>query len=93
MYCFTAACQASGALVDLFVEDPSCRVFLSTDTGGVGLNLQNAAAVVINMDLPWNPAVLEQRIGRVYRLGQHRSDLKVPISQAVQHLDAALTNL
>jgi len=46
-------------------------VFLSTDAGGVGLNLQNASAV-INMDLPWNPAVLEQRIGRIHRLGQHR---------------------
>jgi hypothetical protein len=47
-------------------------VFLSTDAGGVGLNLQHAAAVVINMDLPWNPAVLEQRIGRVHRMGQSR---------------------
>ncbi len=62
-----------GAIVDRFHNDPACRVFLSTDAGGVGLNLQHAAAVVINMDLPWNPAVLEQRIGRVYRLGQSRS--------------------
>jgi superfamily II DNA/RNA helicase len=46
-------------------------VFLSTDAGGVGLNLQNASTVV-NMDLPWNPAVLDQRVGRVHRLGQHR---------------------
>jgi len=56
-------------LVDRFREDPKCRVFLSTDAGGVGLNLQHAA-VVFNMDIPWNPAVLEQRIGRVHRLGQ-----------------------
>ena len=62
-----------GALVDRFREDPGCRVFLSTDAGGVGLNLQHAASTIINMDLPWNPAVLEQRIGRVYRLGQARS--------------------
>jgi superfamily II DNA/RNA helicase len=61
-----------GALVDRFNNDPACRVFLSTDAGGVGLNLQHAAAVVVNMDLPWNPAVLEQRIGRVHRLGQTR---------------------
>ncbi len=54
-----------------FKEDPKCRVFLSTDAGGVGLNLQNASTVV-NMDLPWNPAILDQRIGRVHRLGQHR---------------------
>ena len=59
------------ALVDRFREDPGCRAFLSTDAGGVGLNLQHAA-VVVNVDLPWNPAVLEQRIGRVHRLGQAR---------------------
>jgi len=58
-------------LIKRFKEDPDCRVFLSTDAGGVGLNLQNASTV-INMDLPWNPAVLEQRIGRAHRLGQHR---------------------
>ncbi|UUZ77881.1 DEAD/DEAH box helicase [Polaromonas sp. P1(28)-13] len=61
-----------GALVERFHNDPDCRLFLSTDAGGVGLNLQHAAAVVINMDLPWNPAVLEQRIGRVHRMGQSR---------------------
>jgi superfamily II DNA or RNA helicase len=58
-------------LVDRFRDDPDCRLFLATDAGGVGLNLQ-FASVVINMDLPWNPAVLEQRIGRVHRLGQRR---------------------
>jgi superfamily II DNA or RNA helicase len=58
-------------LIDRFRDDPKCRVFLSTDAGGVGLNLQHAS-VVINVDLPWNPAVLEQRIGRVHRLGQRR---------------------
>jgi hypothetical protein len=47
-------------------------VFLSTDAGGVGLNLQSGS-VVINMDIPWNPAVLEQRIGRVHRLGQRKT--------------------
>ncbi|MEJ0007922.1 MAG: C-terminal helicase domain-containing protein [Steroidobacteraceae bacterium] len=62
-----------GALVEQFHKDPKCRVFLSTDAGGVGLNLQHAASIVVNMDLPWNPAVLEQRIGRVHRLGQSRS--------------------
>lgn len=58
-------------LIDRFREDPRCRAFLSTDAGGVGLNLQHAS-VVVNVDLPWNPAVLEQRIGRVHRLGQTR---------------------
>jgi superfamily II DNA or RNA helicase len=59
-------------LIDRFRDDPKCRVFLSTDAGGVGLNLQ-FASVIVNMDLPWNPAVLEQRIGRVHRLGQRRA--------------------
>jgi hypothetical protein len=58
-----------GALVEQFFEDPKCKVFLSTDAGGVGLNLQ-AASMVINLDLPWNPAVLAQRIGRAHRHGQ-----------------------
>jgi superfamily II DNA or RNA helicase len=58
-------------LIDRFREDPRCRAFLSTDAGGVGLNLQHAT-VVVNVDLPWSPAVLEQRIGRVHRLGQTR---------------------
>jgi len=58
-------------LIKRFRKEPDCRLFLSTEAGSVGMNLQNAS-VVINMDLPWNPAVLEQRIGRVHRLGQHR---------------------
>src|SRR5437899_4352880 len=54
-----------------FRQDPDCRVFLSTDAGGVGLNLQ-AASAVVNFEPPWNPARLEQRIGRVHRMGQTR---------------------
>ena len=60
-----------GALMAKFREDPECRVFLSTDAGGVGLNLQ-AASAVVNFEPPWNPARLEQRIGRVPRMGQSR---------------------
>src|SRR3990167_8109189 len=55
-----------------FHDDPACRVLFATDAGGVGLNLQRAASACINVELPWNPAVLEQRIGRIYRLGQTR---------------------
>ena len=58
-----------GALIEQFFEDPQCKVFLSTDAGGVGLNLQ-AASMVVNLDLPWNPAVLAQRIARAHRHGQ-----------------------
>ncbi len=61
--------EQRAGLVDRFREDPGCRLFLGSDAAGVGLNLQHAS-VVINLDLPWNPAVLEQRIGRVHRLGQ-----------------------
>jgi hypothetical protein len=57
------------ALVERFHDDPACRVFLSTDAGSTGLNLQHASTLV-NMDLPWNPAVLEQRIARIHRIGQ-----------------------
>lgn len=56
-------------LLTRFREDPDCRVFLSTDAGGVGLNLQSAS-LLINLDIPWNPAILEQRIGRIHRMGQ-----------------------
>ncbi len=59
-------------LLTRFKDDEQIRVFLSTDAGGVGLNLQSGA-LVINMDIPWNPAKLEQRIGRVHRLGQRRT--------------------
>ena len=54
-----------------FKNDPECRLFLSTDSGSVGLNLQ-VADVVINLDMPWNPAKLEQRIARAWRKHQKR---------------------
>jgi hypothetical protein len=58
-------------VMERFKTDPACKVFLSTDAGGTGLNLQTADTVV-NLELPWNPAVLEQRIARVHRMGQSR---------------------
>ncbi len=61
--------DARGQLIERFFTDPRCQVFLSTDAGGVGLNLQ-VASHVVNLDLPWNPAVLAQRIARVHRIGQ-----------------------
>jgi superfamily II DNA or RNA helicase len=57
------------AEINAFKNDPDCRVFLSTDSGSTGLNLQ-CASVVINCDLPWNPARLEQRIARAWRKHQ-----------------------
>ncbi|MBR5394074.1 MAG: DEAD/DEAH box helicase [Bacteroidaceae bacterium] len=64
--------EARGKLITNFADNPDSRVFLSTDAGSTGLNLQSAATI-INLDLPWNPAVLEQRIARIYRLGQQRN--------------------
>ncbi len=57
------------AEITRFREDPACRLFISSDAGATGLNLQIANAV-INLDLPWNPAKLEQRIARAWRKGQ-----------------------
>lgn len=60
-----------GALMDRFRNDDAVQVFISTDAGGLGLNLQSGA-VLINLDVPWNPAVLEQRNARIHRIGQTR---------------------
>lgn len=61
-------------------------MFLSTDAGSVGLNLQ-CASYVINLDIPWNPAVLEQRIARVHRLGQKRNVqiINLIASETIEH--------
>ena len=55
--------------INTFMKDPDCKVFLSTEAGGVGVNLQ-AASVIINYDLPWNPSKVQQRIGRLHRINQ-----------------------
>ena len=59
------------ALVNRFQRDPRCALFMATNAGATGLNLQ-AADTVVNVDLPWNPAVLEQRISRAHRMVQKR---------------------
>jgi superfamily II DNA or RNA helicase len=56
--------------LEAFNEQPAVSMLFLSDAGGVGLNLQRAASCCINLELPWNPAVLEQRIGRIHRLGQ-----------------------
>jgi SNF2 family DNA or RNA helicase len=63
-------------LVKKFETDPACKIFLSSETGGSGLNLQ-VADTVINFELPWNPAKKNQRIGRIDRLGQRSKKLTV----------------
>ena len=54
--------------VEKFTEDDSCRLFIASDAGCTGYNLQRASHL-INFDIPWNPATLKQRIGRIRRIG------------------------
>jgi SNF2 family DNA or RNA helicase len=75
-----------------FHDDPDLAVLFATDAGGVGLNLQRAASAVVNLELPWNPAVLEQRVGRVYRLGQKRP-VQVYHLVAESGIEAHIANL
>ena len=52
-----------------FEKEPQCRILIATDAAGEGLNLQ-VAHLMVNYDLPWNPNRLEQRFGRIHRIGQ-----------------------
>lgn len=54
-----------------FRSDPIVRVLIATDAAGEGVNLQNAN-LMVNYDLPWNPNRLEQRFGRIHRIGQQQ---------------------
>ncbi|MGC9237688.1 MAG: helicase-related protein [Thiomonas sp.] len=54
---------------EMFRNDPEVRVLIATDAAGEGVNLQNAN-LMVNYDLPWNPNRLEQRFGRIHRIGQ-----------------------
>ncbi|MBC8072624.1 MAG: DEAD/DEAH box helicase [Deltaproteobacteria bacterium] len=94
--------QREQAIVELHDDEGTTVMFLS-DAGGVGLNLQRAATCCINLELPWNPAVLEQRIGRIYRIGQlHPIDvynlvceegIEARIAELVAHKQAVFSSL
>lgn len=56
-------------IAEEFGKNPMCHVLVATDAAGEGLNLQ-AAHLMVNYDLPWNPNRLEQRFGRIHRIGQ-----------------------
>jgi len=60
------------AALGVFASEPG-TVLLATDAAGEGLNLHRSCRLVINVELPWNPMRLEQRIGRVDRIGQRRT--------------------
>jgi SNF2 family DNA or RNA helicase len=68
--------KSRGELIKKFETDARCSVFLSTEAGGAGLNLQ-VADILINFELPWNPAKKNQRIGRIDRLGQKSNKLTI----------------
>jgi len=72
--------------IRMFKDNADCSLFLSTDSGSVGLNLQEAS-VVVNIDLPWNPAKLEQRIARAWRKYQTRSVgiINLISEQSIEH--------
>lgn len=70
------AVKHRGKLIEKFEKDPHTKVFLSTEAGGSGLNLQ-VADTVINFELPWNPAKKNQRLGRIDRIGQKKNKLTV----------------
>jgi hypothetical protein len=56
-------------ITEEFTRNPDCQVLLATDAAGEGLNLQ-VAHLMVNYDLPWNPNRIEQRFGRIHRIGQ-----------------------
>src|ERR1700745_217463 len=57
------------AITEEFTKNAGCQIMLATDAAGEGLNLQ-AAHLMVNYDLPWNPNRIEQRFGRIHRIGQ-----------------------
>lgn len=72
----TVPVKQRGELIQRFETNPQIKIFLSTEAGGSGLNLQ-VADTLINFELPWNPAKKNQRIGRIDRLGQKSNKLTI----------------
>ncbi len=62
--------EARRAAIAAFNSDPVVRVMVANDAAGEGVNLQRGAHLMVNYDLPWNPNRLEQRFGRIHRIGQ-----------------------
>lgn len=85
--------KSRSELIHKFETNEQCKIFLSTEAGGSGLNLQ-VADTLINFELPWNPAKKNQRIGRIDRLGQKSSQLTIfnfiTYNSIEQHIAAGL---
>ena len=62
--------EARRAAIAAFNSDPVVRIMIANDAAGEGVNLQSGAHLMVNYDLPWNPNRLEQRFGRIHRIGQ-----------------------
>lgn len=62
--------EARRAAIAAFNSDPVVRIMIANDAAGEGVNLQRGAHLMVNYDLPWNPNRLEQRFGRIHRIGQ-----------------------
>ena len=62
--------EARRAAIAAFNSDPVVRVMIANDAAGEGVNLQRGAHLMVNYDLPWNPNRIEQRFGRIHRIGQ-----------------------
>jgi hypothetical protein len=62
--------EARRGAIAAFNSDPIVRVMIANDAAGEGVNLQRGAHLMVNYDLPWNPNQLEQRFGRIHRIGQ-----------------------
>lgn len=62
--------DARKAAIAALNDDPEVRILIANDAAGEGVNLQRGAHLMVNYDLPWNPNRLEQRFGRVHRIGQ-----------------------
>jgi superfamily II DNA or RNA helicase len=63
-------------IIDHFKNAPSCNILISSEVGSEGIDLQ-FASIEINYDLPWNPMRLEQRIGRIDRIGQEKDKIRI----------------
>ncbi len=64
------------AQIEFFRPSPGARFMVATDAGGEGINLQ-FCGLMVNYDIPWNPARLEQRMGRIHRYGQSRDPVRI----------------
>jgi hypothetical protein len=63
-------------IISRFRDSPACNILISSEVGSEGIDLQ-LASIEINYDLPWNPMRLEQRIGRIDRIGQEKEKIRI----------------